>query len=189
MICISISPENFAQVQSVFEGFDTLSKDSSQLREQLQQNGFVFQNLEPSDIDELNRIFAEQEFSVAQIPEKSLRVTYPDNDIQAVINFLRNNLFEDTENPLAKRVLENGFCIGDLDDVTAEQIKTELEARGATVTIQTTSSPPPVTPTTDEFIVRGRVLRANGTPVKGVTVRAYGKDLRSGQILGQPSLQ
>jgi hypothetical protein len=42
-----------------------------------------------------------------------------------------------------------------------------------------------VTPATDEFIVRGHVLQANGTPVEGVTVRAYDKDLRSEQILGQ----
>ncbi|NEZ64325.1 hypothetical protein D0962_16250 [Leptolyngbyaceae cyanobacterium CCMR0082] len=30
------------------------------------------------------------------------------------------------------------------------------------------------------------MLRADGTPVNGVTVRAYDKDLRSEQILGQP---
>ena len=186
MICISVLPENFAQTQIVLQEFDTLSEELSQLREQLQRNGFFFKNLEPSDINELFRIFAEQGFSATRIRENSLRVTYPNNDIQAVIDFLRNNLFENTNNPLIQRVLENGFCIGDLDNEVAEQIKTELEARGATVTIQTTSSPPTVTPTTDEFIVRGRVLRADGTPVEGVTVRAYDKDLRSEQILGHP---
>jgi hypothetical protein len=45
MICISISSENFAQTQSVFQGFDTLSKDLPQLREQLQLNGFFFETL------------------------------------------------------------------------------------------------------------------------------------------------
>ncbi len=70
---------------------------------------------------------------------------------------------------------------------TAHYYKKTLEAVGAKVNLESLKSKDPKSadPEDDSYLVKGQVRLANGEPASGVLVRAYDKDLRSEQYLGE----
>jgi len=101
---------------------------------------------------------------------KKLKFAIPDNELsesnfsdgtrEAVLKFQNNNRLTPT---------------GEVDAETAKAINAEIDS-------QTSSTEPAA------FVVRGQVVRVDGTPVAGVHVQAFDKDMRSEQTLGQPAV-
>ena len=75
----------------------------------------------------------------------------------------------------------------DIGRVAAQNIKAKLEAVGATVVVERIGGQEPKDPENRKrFVVYGRVRRSDGEPVAGVLVRAFDRDLRTEQPLGEP---
>ena len=74
---------------------------------------------------------------------------------------------------------------GVIDEATASAMNDVLTELGALDDVPPGTHPPPGTPQPPSYIVMGRVLRANGPPVKGAKVEAFHKNLRSEISLGR----
>lgn len=95
----------------------------------------------------------------------------------------------------AKVLVENNGVVKDnLDKPSAVKVHQRLSSVGATVVIEAMSGtdsdedpekPEPVED--DSYLVKGKVSLANGEPASSLLVRAYDKDLRSEQHLGEAS--
>nr|MBS0019745.1 ribosomal protein L7/L12 [Gammaproteobacteria bacterium] len=88
----------------------------------------------------------------------------------------------------SKELVENlGIVKSSIDSTAAEKIKARLEAAGATAAVEQAGIPDSENPEEgDQFIVFGRVTRADGKPAHGTFVSASDRDLRNEQPLGQP---
>ncbi|WP_440453269.1 ribosomal protein L7/L12 [Psychrobacter sp. ASPA161_9] len=95
-----------------------------------------------------------------------------------------------------KALVENNGVVKDnLDKPSAIKVHQRLSSAGATVVIEAMSGsdngedPKKPKPAKDDnYLVTGKVSLANGEPASGVLVRAYDKDLRSEQYLGEASI-
>jgi hypothetical protein len=79
---------------------------------------------------------------------------------------------------------EGGTVLGDLNREAAEEVHAQLEEAGADARIvpdEETSEDEETPP----FIVFGKITHSSGEPAAGVTVRAFDRDLRSQQLLGE----
>ncbi|MGM8898924.1 MULTISPECIES: ribosomal protein L7/L12 [unclassified Psychrobacter] len=96
----------------------------------------------------------------------------------------------------AKTLVEsNGVVKDNLDKPSAIKVHQRLSSVGATVVIEAMSGsdngedPKKPKPAKDDnYLVTGKVSLANGKPASGVLIRAYDKDLRSEQYLGEASI-
>lgn len=86
----------------------------------------------------------------------------------------------------SKELVENlGIVQDGVSHKAALKMKAMLEDAGATVTLE------PIGESTksDEFVVYGKVKLPNGEPAGGVLIRAFDRDLRSKELLGEATTQ
>lgn len=82
----------------------------------------------------------------------------------------------------AKKMVEDlGVVLEKVTVEVAQKAKIKLESAGATVSLEPLGEKKAV----DGFIVFGKVTEANGEPLSGLLVRAFDRDLRSKELLGE----
>ena len=88
--------------------------------------------------------------------------------------------------PEANDILESlGTIQEGISRHAADEVKQKLESVGATVAVEHIGEPEQEVESSDTFVVYGRVMQANEDPISGVLVRAFDRDLRSEQLLGE----
>ncbi|NEZ64324.1 hypothetical protein D0962_16245 [Leptolyngbyaceae cyanobacterium CCMR0082] len=157
MFCITTQNLRSSQVSDLLI---QLTDASLGLQGNIQRNGFLFPNLQGTQLEALINYFETQSIQNTAITSSSIRVspiTPSDSSTEALEESLRSfrvvveELFRSEK---FNFVAETGFCLIGLDDDLENQVRPQLEALGATINIL----PDTVTPGNPSHRVSGYIL-------------------------------
>ena len=176
MFCIITRSISTLEVSTLLEH---LISPASGLRENIHRNGFVFKGLTATQVKDLSEYLETQSVQGFDITDSSIRVVpaYLLNNELELENALTHfkavieELFRSSQFSF---VLETGFCLDGLDSELQNQIQPQLQALGATITIE--DSPLPESPILESsHKVSGYIFFDDGTPATGLAIRLVDK--------------
>ncbi len=128
------------QTNQVLKSLITLIQGSSQLQQQITNHGIWFENLTTATVAAFKQLLHKQQYSAYASTDTSVHLQVAHNDVNALLKILLQILQSSSE--LSKPLWASGVSLFPLTADQANDLKKQLEADSAVVTITDSPAPP-----------------------------------------------